>query len=228
MYEMGGLMKRFSIRWLVLPAVLAASTLNADTLVLRDGRRIQGQLVSIYNGVIEFQDAQSFGSGRSLRFDRNDVLGIEFERIDQNTGRFSSPGGPGGPGRPGSSDGRRPSGLRERQVMVLANVRWVDTGIDLQPGQDVYFESSGEVRWGQNRRDGPGGEQNSPYNANRPMPNRPAAALVGRVGANSTDYFFIGDSRGPIRMRAPGRLFLAVNDDVLEDNSGAFRVIVYY
>jgi len=209
-------------RWFVLLAMLAAGTVNADTLVLRDGRRIQGQLVSVYNGVIEFQDAQSFGSGRSLRFDRNDVIGIEFNRIDQNSGRFSSPGAPG------PSDGRRPSGLRERQVMVLANVRWVDTGIDMQPGQDVYFESSGAVRWGQNRRDGPGGEQNSPYNANRPMPNRPAAALVGRVGANSNDYFFIGDSRGPIRMRAPGRLFLAINDDVLEDNSGAFRVIVYY
>jgi hypothetical protein len=215
-------------RWFVSLAMLAATTLSADTLVLRDGRRIQGQLISVHNGLIEFEDVRSFGSGRPLRFDRNEVLGIEFDRVDQNTGRFGSPGAPGGFGGPGSSDGRRPSGLRERQVMVLANVRWVDTGIDLQPGQDVYFESSGEVRWGQNRRDGPGGEQNSPYNANRPMPNRPAAALVGRVGTNSNDYFFIGDNRGPIRMRAPGRLFLAVNDDVLEDNSGSFRVIVYY
>jgi len=32
----------------------------------------------------------------------------------------------------------------------------------------------------------------------------------------------------PIRIRTGGRLFLGVNDDFLNDNSGNFRVIVYY
>ena len=81
--------------------------------------------------------------------------------------------------------------------------------LHVQAGQNVYFEASGEVRWGPNRRDGPGGEQNSPVNPSRPMPNRPGAALIGRVGANS-DYFYIGGERGPIRMLSAGRLFLAV------------------
>ena len=112
--------------------------------------------------------------------------------------------------------------------MVVANVRWVGTNIDVQAGQDVYFEASGEIRWGPNRRDGPAGEQNSPVNPNRPMPNRPGAALIGHVGENSTDSFFIGMERGAIRMRSSGRLFLGVNDDNLQDNSGSFRVVVYY
>jgi hypothetical protein len=56
-------------------------------------------------------------------------------------------------------------------------------------------------------------------NPNRPMPNRPGAALIGRVG-NNADYFFIGGDNGPIRMRSSGRLFLGLNDDVLEDNTG--------
>src|SRR5437867_3107626 len=204
-------MKRFSLRYLLLPAVLVVATANADTLVLRDGRRIQGHLISVQNGFVEFEGAQTFGGNRAFRLDRNEVLGIEFDHNDGNAARFPPPA---------STSGGRPYGLRERQVMVAANVRSIDTNIDVQPGQDVYFESSGEVRWGPSRRDGPAGEQNSPINANRPMPNRPAAALIGRVGATSTDYFYIGDSRGPIRMRSSGRLFLAINDDVLDDNSG--------
>jgi len=168
---------------------------------------------------LEFDEARPFNGGRTLRLDRDQVLGIEFDRNDRNTSQFSLP--------PGSIGGR-PSGLRERQVMVAANLRSIDTNIDVRSGQEVFFDSSGEVRWGPNRRDGPAGEQNSPINPNRPMPNRPAAALIGRVGESSTDYFFIGADRGPIRMRSSGRLFLAVNDDYLQDNSGAFRVVVYY
>ena len=55
--------------------------------------------------------------------------------------------------------------------------------------------------------------------------NRNAAALIGRIG---NDLFFIGDETGPMRMRSSGRLYLGVNDDVLTDNSGNFRVVVYY
>jgi hypothetical protein len=30
------------------------------------------------------------------------------------------------------------------------------------------------------------------------------------------------------RVRGGGRLYLAINDDYLQDNSGSFRVTVYY
>ena len=40
--------------------------------------------------------------------------------------------------------------------------------------------------------------------------------------------FYIGNDNGPIRVRSSGRLFLGVNDDYLQDNSGNFRVVVYY
>jgi hypothetical protein len=98
----------------------------------------------------------------------------------------------------------------------------------VRSGQTLYFEASGNVRWGRDRRDGPAGENNSPSNPNRPLPNRSAAALIGKIGNTSGDYFFIGDERGAIRMRASGRLYLGVNDDFLADNSGNFRVVVYY
>jgi hypothetical protein len=59
------------------------------------------------------------------------------------------------------------------------------------------------------------------------MPNRPAAALIGKVGEGN-DIFFIGNDTGPIRVRNSGRLYLGINDDVLKDNRGSFRVVVYY
>ena len=61
---------------------------------------------------------------------------------------------------------------------------------------------------------------------NRPIPSRPAAALVGRIDNDSP--FFIGSDSSPIRVRSSGRLYLMINDDVLEDNSGSFRVVIYY
>jgi hypothetical protein len=210
-------MKRLLSGMLALPAVLAGA-MTADTLVLRDGRRIEGQLIAVENGIVEFNEVSAFGPGRTLRLGRDQVSGIEFDRRNGNTSRFPSSPPP---------FGGRPAGLRERQVIVSANVRWTDTNIDVRFGQEIFFEASGEVRWGPSRRDGPAGESNSPMNPSRPIPNRPGAALIGRVG-DTADYFYIGADRGPIRMRSGGRLFLGINDDVLDDNSGAFRVVVYY
>src|SRR5262245_59320035 len=200
-----------------LTVLFLVMDLNADTLVLRDGRRIQGRLLSVKDGLVEFDEVQPFGV-RRMNLDRGEVLGIEFDRNDRDNSRYSP--------QPEPQRGR-PLGLRERQVFVPANTAWIDTNIDVQSGQDVYFEPGGEVKWGPNRSDGPAGEINSPVNPNRPIPNRPAAALIGRVG-NSADYFYIGANRAPFRMRSAGRLFLGVNDDHLQDNSGAFRVVIYY
>ena len=117
--------------------------------------------------------------------------------------------------------------MTQRSVSVDSWTAWGDTGVDVRAGQTLYFSASGRVRWGPNRQDGPAGERNSPRNDSRPIPGRPAAALIGRIG-DSSDYFFIGDDEGAIRMRSSGRLYLGVNDDYLKDNSGSFRVTVYY
>jgi hypothetical protein len=205
----------FSHRWIARLAILLALPvgLAADTLILRDGSRVQGELIAFRNGTIEFEERRSFGAGRTLRFDRDEVVRIEFENRRTDTS---------------FSGGGRPSGMRERQVIVSADVAWNDAGVDVRNGQTIYFEATGQARWGRDRRDGPAGERNSPPNPGRPMPNRNAAALIGKVGADSNDLFFIGDDTGPIRIRGNGRLFLGVNDDVLTDNSGNFRVVVYY
>ncbi len=203
-------------RWFARLALVLALPigLSADTLYLRNGQRIEGELLGIRNGQIEFEERRSFGSGRTLRFDRDEVDRIEFEnRRNYNSNNNNN------------SYGGRPNGLRERQVMVSASTAWSDSGVDVRAGQTIFFEAEGRVRWGRDRQDGPAGERNSPSNPNRPMGNRNAAALIGKIG---NDLFFIGDDAGPIRMRSSGRLYLGINDDVLTDNSGNFRVVVYY
>jgi len=204
-----------SQRWIARVALIVALpvSLHADTLILRNGSRVQGELVAVRNGTIEFEERRTYGGGRTLRFDRDEVVRIEFEDVrNNNTTDF----------RNGTS---RPSGMRERQIIVSGDVDWNDAGIDVRAGQTLYFEATGQVRWGKDRRDGPAGERNSPSNPNRPMGSRNAAALIGKIG---NDMFFIGDETGPVRVRTSGRLQLGVNDDVLTDNSGNFRVVVYY
>lgn len=199
--------------------LVASAAVWADTLVLRDGRRVQGELVGVSGRDIEFEE-RSGRNRRVVRIPRRDVVRIDFEdggpsfdRDDRRDDRNEDVGG-------------IPRGMRERQVNVTAREPWSDTGIEVRAGQQIFFQSSGETRWGPNRRDGAGGERNSPHNAGRPLPDRPGAALIGRIG--DRDVFFIGDQTGPFRVRSSGRLFLGINDDVLTDNSGALRVTVSY
>jgi len=204
--------------WLLLVAAM-----HADTLILRDGRRVEGTLLSVRDGVVEFEARRvgRLGGRERLRLGREDVVRIEFE--DDRDARAGGFGGSRDDGRGGG----QPSGLRERDVRVSAREMWTDAGLAVRAGQTIYIDATGRVRWGPDRQDGPAGERNSPRNDGRPIPSRPAAALIGRVGEGN-DVFFIGDTTDGIRMRSDGRLYLGINDDFLEDNNGAFSVTVSY
>ena len=184
----------------------AQLSLVADVLVLRDGRRISGSLVEVRGDRIDFESRD----GRVRRYDRSDVRSILLDEDDEQ-----------GPGWGGGG------AMRERTVSVDARTAWTDTGVVVRNGQEVRFTPSGEVRWGPGRRDGADGENDSPYNRARPMPDRNAAALIGKIGEDG-DPFFIGNGRAPLRLRGSGRLFLWINDDYLQDNSGSLRVVIAY
>jgi hypothetical protein len=206
--------------WPALLIVVLGVSLSADTLVMRDGERVQGQLIGVRDGVVEFEAQRGLFGRERLRVDLSDVTRIEFDRDNRPERRDNDYG------RPGDSSAR-PPGMRERSLVVNASEPWRDTGIVVRSGQTIYFEASGRVRWGPGRQDGPDGERNSPRNDARPMPNRPAAALIGRIG-ESDEFFFIGDDTSAIRVRGSGRLYLGINDDYLRDNSGSFRVTVFF
>jgi hypothetical protein len=212
--------RRRSVLWAMGMVVATHATLlRADTLVMRNGDEFRGELLSVRDGRIEFEE-RGYRT-RVIRVDRSEVRRIEFERWDNDRS-----GPPPTNGWVDPRPGERPGGLREVVVQVEARQPWTDTGIVVRGGQTVYFEASGKITWGPDRHDGPEGEHDSPFNRGRPIPSRPGAALIGRVGDDAP--FFIGADTGPIRVRASGRLLLGINDDYLQDNRGSFRVIVRY
>lgn len=135
-------------------------------------------------------------------------------------------GGSGGGSGGGTSD--RPTTRPEPTndtVSVPANVRWVDTGLQVGPGQMVTFNASGEVILSGDNGDtaGPAGANNGRVAVRgAQMPGIAAGALVGRVG-NSMP-FGIGNQTQALRMPGGGSLFLAVNDNNNADNRGDYRV----
>jgi len=202
------------VRTPILSATLllvTASLLTADTLVLRNGRRIEGQLVRVRDDRIEFEDRNGRRSA-----------GDERPGYDRPANQGSGDQRPGDE-RPGDTIRERPE--RQRRLDVSATQPWTDTGIRVREGDRIWIEARGRVHWGGDRNDGPEGERGSPFNATRPIPDRPGAALIGRV---DREVFFIGGDRRPLIMPRSGRLQLGINDDVLRDNSGAFQVTVYY
>jgi len=184
---------------------------SADTLVLMNGRRIQGELLGVYGREIEFEE-RAGGARRVMRVPRADIVRIEF--LEEQSGN--------------QQDVRPviPPRLRERSVTVSPTAAWTDTGIDVRAGQEIYFQTSGQVTWSPNKRVDANGTRDSKSNPARPLPTRNGGALIGRIG--DRDTFLIGLDVGPFRIRQNGRLYLGVNDDNLEDNTGFYYVVVSY
>ena len=159
---------------------------------------------------IEFEERNGFGGRRIVRVPRNEIDRIEF--MDDRNSR--------------DDDRVVPRRMRERNVTVNPTEAWTDTGVELRNGQEVYFQTTGQVTWSPNRRVDADGTRNSKPDTNRPLPDRNSGALIGRIGER--DIFFIGTDMGPFRVRGNGRLYLGVNDDRMEDNTGSYRVIVSY
>jgi hypothetical protein len=110
--------RAFALLMAVLPVAV-----SADTLYLRNGQRIEGELVSVRNDTIEFEERRNYGSGRVLRFDRDEVARIEFDTAGSGNSYTSG----------------RPAGMRERQLTVSANTDWIDAGIEVRSGPTVSF-----------------------------------------------------------------------------------------
>ena len=130
-----------------------------------------------------------------------------------------------------------------KKVVVPANAGWVDTGLDVLPGEAFYFMAAGEISLQRNNPSancGPAGLDL--VTVQQPIADQNLGALVGKVaqligarvdedtGAEIRDevatFFYIGPEIG-LDVPAKGRLYLGVNENVLKDNSGEFTVQVF-
>ena len=116
------------------------------------------------------------------------------------------------------------SGRSSVELVVPPTQRWFDTGIDVRAGDTIEFQASGTIRMStgnDNDAANPAGAVSGRRAENAPFKDRPAGALIGRIGTGNA--IFMGEG-GRVRAATTGRLYLSVNDDYLQDNSGEYRV----
>lgn len=180
-------------------------------LVLRNGQIVKGTLYDV-GGRSPLRITFSSG-GTNHDYSSNDVARIYFARPSAGTASTL-------PGGITSADGLAPASGR---VRVDARAGWVNTGLQVSSGQTLLFTTTGEVRLSTASDDvaGPAGSKKGRYATNAPIPSAVAGALIGRVGNGAP--FGIGNQTS-IPSPGTGLLWLAVNDDGLADNAGAFGV----
>src|SRR4029079_7594869 len=101
---------------------------------------------------------------------------------------------------------RTSDGRRGRMITVSATTRWTDSGIDVISGDAVSFSVPVTVCLGDDRSLGAEGALDAAASApRRPMPDRPAGALIGRIGPSPGDTLFIRGGPPAFRVRHSGR-----------------------
>jgi hypothetical protein len=142
---------------------------------------------------------------------------------------------PGGRNRD-TRDTRRNNRTLENVVAVPGNEpRGVDTGIDLRAGDQVTVTATGNITAGQRAGvvspDGGRPGASTVFGVSRrPLPTAGVGALIGYMvqpNGQSTQPFMIG-SQSTFTASVDGRLYLVVNDDNYNDNSGSFSVRIVY
>ena len=116
---------------------------------------------------------------------------------------------------------------REWTVVVPGNVRWLETGIQVQKGMSLVIQATGTVTWGPaipNATNivGPNGTR-PPYEQDAalfPIPKAGIGSLVMRIG--KVKYAIGADDT--VEVKEGGTVELMVNDDAVGDNSGSFTV----
>ena len=108
-------------------------------------------------------------------------------------------------------------------VTVRGAVPWTDTGITVRRGQTLRFDvSGGPVFINRTLQSGPAGVGGT--RSGTPLESAQNGALIGKVGTGQP--FLIGTNNGDIRMDGTGKLMIGINDDLFDDNSGSFQVVI--
>jgi hypothetical protein len=107
---------------------------------------------------------------------------------------------------------------------IPGNQQWTETDVNVREGETLSLRVAGEIEYAPNARvSAAGAPRRTPGGPDVPIPNAPAAALIGRI--DNGQPFLIGRNTS-VRMPASGTLFLGINDDVVSDNSGNYQLII--
>ena len=236
---------------LLLSAILLVSMstpLVADTIRLKDGSVIRGQ-------VIGFKDQQFTiligGSAKGRRGQTTvyveDVESIEFDSSSGNassTDDGSSARNNYPQSRPSNPTTQPENGTVDRTVDTVpassstptfftikvgvradnANNGWTNSGLVVRKGQRLRISASGRISLGKGRFSMPGG-LTSVQDQDKLMRTEATGALIAVIGDDNDDFILIGPRREFVAQR-DGVLFLGVNEGDLTDNTGSYDIVI--
>ncbi len=185
--------------------------LERHVFVFRNGNVMRGKLHDIVDNWFDF-DAQA---GGRRKHDLSELARLYFNPASaRRVYNFDS--------RRNETTGGAGSGGGE--IRVEANRGWTSTGMNVNRGERIAFEASGDIKIGPAVGAGLDGNPDLARRMSYPVRSMAAGGLIGRVGNGAP--FAIGSNREAIVMPASGQLMLGVNDDNFRDNSGWFTVKV--
>src|ERR1044071_702193 len=244
------IMKKFLVRPVIAFALMVGVSLPvlADTIRLKDGSVIRGQIVSFKNE--QFTILVGAGArGRKSRITvyMEDVDSIEFDNAgnagpaDDNSNNSNQPVyqpptntqasnqpvyQPPTNINPNTQPPANPT-FFQINVKVRADNSsngWTNSGLVVRRGQRLRISASGRVSLGANRYSTPDGVPNI-SDRDKLVRNQPTGGLIAVIGDDNDDFIFIGRGRDFVAQR-DGVLFLGVNEGNLSDNSGSFDVVI--
>src|SRR5271163_3567795 len=129
--------------------------------------------------------------------------------------------------RPATSAPPTTKRLLSQEIQLTGDQLWVDTGIDVHPGERLLFSASGSLRYVDAKSD------NSPTGLHRgfkdllrilPFNDAGRGALIGRIGDKDfAEPFLIGAKRDLIAPAA-GRLSIGINQTSSDTADGTYKV----
>lgn len=120
-------------------------------------------------------------------------------------------------------------GRFEKDIAIPGTIVWTDTAIDLKPGDLVVIEATGDVILGsRGTHGGPDGNDDPEIRTNNVpgLENENHGALIGRIGEEEEGMPFLVGAQHGWTVEEEGRLFLGINDTGVNNNDGAFDVVI--
>jgi hypothetical protein len=144
--------------------------------------------------------------------------------------RESTPAAKQQSSQPAADSSTQPPAGKKRlsqEVQLTGDDSWVDTGIDVQPGEHVLITATGTLRYADAKDgNGPDGLARGFRDLLRVLPFNDAGrgALIGRIGDKDTAPPFLVGARRDVVAPIAGRLALAINQASDDAGSGTYVV----
>ena len=210
-------MKKLALVLLIILGSISIAV--ADTIYLRGGTTLRGNVLGFINGrfAIQLTSNGTVPINPGNNRNRNNTTGTS-RTVSAGEVIFL---------RPGDIDrieidGRSLDDARyqTRTVDVALEANWIDSGVDLKRGERVRVDASGTIYAGRTRISPAGLSTTDP---NAPLPRAAEGELIGVIGNDyDAPIIEIGASREFVIDRA-GRLYLTANRSSYYDARGVFK-----